>query len=174
MRLGQFMLRKHFEAILKALVITARQPPAFRDWFWEVREIIEAWNANMIKQFTPVGSAAWMNPSLHGQTSTAAQDGCLCHENCGHLAMSITQCVAHCLAFSGRWNSLRGRVLHQKSYPNSTINGKLLDCCFMCWSPSLPGVMSSSCMTEFRQPLQVQSHLEMPGILVQLGNAPRN
>ena len=24
-------------------------------------------------------------------------------------------------------------------------------------------------MTEFRQPLQVQSHLEMPGILVQLG-----
>ena len=25
-------------------------------------------------------------------------------------------------------------------------------------------------MTEFRQPLQVQSHLEMPGILVQLGH----
>ena len=24
-------------------------------------------------------------------------------------------------------------------------------------------------MTEFRQPIQVQSHLEMPGILVQLG-----
>ena len=29
--------------------------------------------------------------------------------------MSIAQCVAHCLAFSGRWNSLRGRILHQKS-----------------------------------------------------------
>ena len=25
-------------------------------------------------------------------------------------------------------------------------------------------------VTEFRQPLQVQSHLEMPGILVQLGH----
>ena len=25
-------------------------------------------------------------------------------------------------------------------------------------------------MTEFRQPLQVQSHLETPGILVQLGH----
>ena len=25
-------------------------------------------------------------------------------------------------------------------------------------------------LTEFRQPLQVQSHLEMPGILVQLGH----
>ena len=28
-------------------------------------------------------------------------------------------------------------------------------------------------MTEFRQPLQVQSHLEMPGILVQLGDIQR-
>ena len=27
-----------------------------------------------------------------------------------------------------------------------------------------------SCLTEFRQPLQVQSHLEMPRILVQLGH----
>ena len=53
MRLGQFMLRKRFEAILKALAITERQPPAFRDHFWDVREIIEAWNANMIEQFTP-------------------------------------------------------------------------------------------------------------------------
>ena len=55
--------------------------------------------------------------------------------------MSITQCVAHCLAFSGRWNSLRGRILHQKSSPNSTIKGKLLDCCFVCWSPSLRDVI---------------------------------
>ena len=28
-------------------------------------------------------------------------------------------------------------------------------------------------LTEFRQPLQVQSHLEMPGILVQLGHIQR-
>ena len=28
-------------------------------------------------------------------------------------------------------------------------------------------------LTEFRQPLQVQSHLEMPGILVQLGHTQR-
>ena len=28
-------------------------------------------------------------------------------------------------------------------------------------------------MTEFRQPLQVQSHLEMPGILVQVGDTQR-
>ena len=28
-------------------------------------------------------------------------------------------------------------------------------------------------VTEFRQPIQVQSHLEMPGILVQLGRIQR-
>ena len=28
-------------------------------------------------------------------------------------------------------------------------------------------------VTEFRQPIQVQSHLEMPGILVQLGHIQR-
>ena len=47
------MSRKRFEVILKALAITARQPPAFRDRFWEVQEILEAWNANMTEQFTP-------------------------------------------------------------------------------------------------------------------------
>ena len=52
-RLGTFMSRKQFEAILKALAITGRQPPAFSDCFWEVREITEAWNANMTEQFTP-------------------------------------------------------------------------------------------------------------------------
>ena len=31
----------------------------------------------------------------------------------------------------------------------------------------------SQMMTEFRQPLQVQSHLEMPRILVQLGHIQR-
>ena len=32
---------------------------------------------------------------------------------------------------------------------------------------------SRICVTEFRQPIQVQSHLEMPGILVQLGHIQR-
>ena len=36
LRLGSSMSRKPFEAILRALAITARQPPAFRDRFWEV------------------------------------------------------------------------------------------------------------------------------------------
>ena len=53
MRLQNFMSRKRFEVILKALAITARQPPAFRDRFWVVREVLEAWNSNMTEQFTP-------------------------------------------------------------------------------------------------------------------------
>ena len=38
------------------------------------------------------------------------------------------------------------------------------------WLNSIPSHMGVSPMTEFRQPLQVQSHLEMPRILVQLGH----
>ena len=34
-------------------------------------------------------------------------------------------------------------------------------------------MMTAYVVTEFRQPLQVQSHLEMPGILVQLGHIQR-
>ena len=34
-------------------------------------------------------------------------------------------------------------------------------------------VQARAKMTEFRQPIQVQSHLEMPGILVQLGHIQR-
>ena len=34
-------------------------------------------------------------------------------------------------------------------------------------------VVTHQSMTEFRQPIRVQSHLEMPGILVQLGRIQR-
>ena len=57
MRLHNFMSRKRFKVILKALAITARQPPAFRDRFWVVWEVLEAWNSNMMEQFTP----SWVN-----------------------------------------------------------------------------------------------------------------
>ena len=46
------------------------------------------------------------------------------HENHGHLGMSTTQCVAHCLVFFGRWSLLRARILHQKLCQNSTIKEK--------------------------------------------------
>ena len=40
-------------------------------------------------------------------------------------------------------------------------------------SDSAKTEISIKVMTEFRQPLQVQSHLEMPRILVQLGHTQR-
>ena len=39
--------------------------------------------------------------------------------------------------------------------------------------PHSPPQPPPQALTEFRQPLQVQSHLEMPGILVQLGHIQR-
>ena len=53
MRLGTYMSRKRFDAILKALSITSCDPPAFKDHFWEICEILKAWNKNMMEQFTP-------------------------------------------------------------------------------------------------------------------------
>ena len=53
MRLGTYMSRKGFDTILKALSIILCDPPAFRDCFWEICEILKAWNENMTEQFTP-------------------------------------------------------------------------------------------------------------------------
>ena len=33
--------------------ITASHPPAFSDCFWEVWDMLKAWNKNMVEQFTP-------------------------------------------------------------------------------------------------------------------------
>ena len=47
--------------------------------------------------------------------------------------------------------------------------------CYTMTSTLLPQTLGKKkpSLTEFRQPLQVQSHLEMPGILVQLGHIQR-
>ena len=44
---------------------------------------------------------------------------------------------------------------------------------FVMVAEALDEVVGMFSVTEFRQPLQVQSHLEMPGILVQLGHTQR-
>ena len=43
----------------------------------------------------------------------------------------------------------------------------------MAQSPLVDPLQNKQGLTEFRQPLQVQSHLEMPRILVQLGHIQR-
>ena len=52
-RLGDLMSRKRFDAILRSIFYTDQEKPAYRDKFWEVRQMIVAWNDNMAEQFTP-------------------------------------------------------------------------------------------------------------------------
>ena len=54
MRLGCFMSRKQFEVILNSLSITGNEHPAYTDHFWEVWDILKAWNDNMVEQFRRV------------------------------------------------------------------------------------------------------------------------
>ena len=132
LRLGGFMSRKQFDTILKALAITSRSPPAFRDRFWEVREILKAWNANMTEQFTP----SWVS--------------------CLDKTMST---------WTNKYSCPGWMFVPRKPWPFG--NEYHTVCC------SLSGIlwqMELVEVTEIRQPLQMQSRLEMPGILVQLGH----
>jgi hypothetical protein len=51
--LSDYMTGYRFESIINALKYTERTPPSYRDKFWEVRDIIQAWNDNMMENFTP-------------------------------------------------------------------------------------------------------------------------
>jgi Transposase IS4 len=48
-----FMSRNRFEDILYALQYTLMDPPLYKDKFFEIREIVEAWNKNMEENFNP-------------------------------------------------------------------------------------------------------------------------
>jgi hypothetical protein len=52
-RFGDLMSRNRFEAILYSIRYTNVVSPPFRDPFHEVRQMIQAWNANMESVFTP-------------------------------------------------------------------------------------------------------------------------
>eukprot|EP00980_Cylindrotheca_fusiformis_P024084 scaffold11524_cov91-Cylindrotheca_fusiformis.AAC.3 len=68
-RVNEWMSRNRFEAILGALKYTRSAPPAYQDKFHEVRDMIDAWNANMNEKFTPSwiscldeSMSVWINP----------------------------------------------------------------------------------------------------------------
>ena len=46
-----YMSRKRFETILFALSFTLSSPPSFLDRFWQIRDLIDAWNKNMQNNF---------------------------------------------------------------------------------------------------------------------------
>jgi len=53
---NRYMSRWRFAAITSALRFTSSIPPTFRDKYWQVRDMIAAWNAHMAKIFV----AAWV------------------------------------------------------------------------------------------------------------------
>ena len=52
-RFNDIMSGRRFEAIISALTFTAAPAPAYQDKFFEVRELIYAWNCNMLATFSP-------------------------------------------------------------------------------------------------------------------------
>jgi hypothetical protein len=52
---NRYMSRQHFLAITSALRFTLKQPPLFRDKFWQIWDLILTWNKHMCTIF----SAAW-------------------------------------------------------------------------------------------------------------------
>jgi Transposase IS4 len=52
-RLNDIMSRNRFDTILRRLCLTNMQQPTYRDRFWEVRQLIQAWNENMSHNFSP-------------------------------------------------------------------------------------------------------------------------
>ena len=53
---NKYMSRGRFSSILAALKFTSMEPPGFVDRFWEIREMLEAWNKNMENEFL----ASWV------------------------------------------------------------------------------------------------------------------
>jgi Transposase IS4 len=45
--------RSQFEASLSALILTCKTLPLYVDRFFQVRELIVAWNENMLSKFSP-------------------------------------------------------------------------------------------------------------------------
>ena len=133
MRLHNFISRKHFEAILKAIAITARQPPAFRDHFWEVQEVLEAWNSKMMEQFTP-SWVSCLDESMSTWTNKYSCPGWMFVPQKPWPFGNEYHMV--CCSLSGiLWQM---ELVEGKDSPSEIIpSGKLLDCCFVSWSPYL-------------------------------------
>ena len=56
-RLNNYMSLRRFNAITSALRFTIKEPPPFKDPFFDVREMIDAYNTHMLIEYIP----AWLN-----------------------------------------------------------------------------------------------------------------
>ena len=65
-RLGEYMLRTIFEAITSSLKYTDKPPHTYKDGLWEVRRLVDEWNANMEKNSRQLGCPVWMSQCPSG------------------------------------------------------------------------------------------------------------
>ena len=65
-RLNEWMSRNRFNAILGALTFTNVKPPTYRDKFWEVRQMLDAFNKHMRDFFLQVGRHVLMRACQYG------------------------------------------------------------------------------------------------------------
>ena len=63
-RFHEWMSLRRFESIMTNLGITPKEPPEYKDLFWEVRELISQWNDNMTEIFTS-GWSCCLDESMH-------------------------------------------------------------------------------------------------------------
>ena len=52
-RLNDLMSGRRFDEITKGLSYTSTEAPAYKDPFWEIREMVAEWNKNMATAFVP-------------------------------------------------------------------------------------------------------------------------
>ena len=76
-RVSQYMSRRRFDKILSAIRYSKSDPPAYKDRFWEVRELIEAWNDNMSAVFSP-GWVSCLDESMSPWTNKYTCPGHMC------------------------------------------------------------------------------------------------
>jgi hypothetical protein len=113
---NHYMSRWRFVAITSALRFTSSAPPTFRDKYWEVWDMIAAWNAHMAKIFVAeCGWFAWTSKCPSGITNGLVLGGCFAHANPTPSGTNTTQRAVDCWAFCFQWSCSRGRITLHRS-----------------------------------------------------------
>ena len=76
-RVSHYMSRRRFDQILNGIRYSKSDPPPYKDRFWEVREIIQAWNDNMSSVFAP-GWVSCLDESMSPWTNKYTCPGHMC------------------------------------------------------------------------------------------------
>ena len=89
------MSKRRFRAITRELRYTNANPPPFPDKFWEVRQLIKAFNDRMMGVFNSGCAFVLMSQCQSGTTCTPVLDGSSVHANPTLWEMSTTLHVVH-------------------------------------------------------------------------------